>query len=379
VFSLTRSSATSQDVLVFRKAASGWMNGNPIAELVVNGGSSLGLDRNSIAASGSTVVVGTPDADPALDGSGLAFVFTEPAGGWSGVLGPRATLMPSQAGATNQYEGGFGGSVAIGRSTVFVAGGVEDSTEPNQVKIYTYNDPPGGWSGTQTENGYLTVAAQAASEGLRGPIAASGEMVVTGGGLPAAAYVFTKPPGGWTGSINPAAVLKPPHPPAGLEPVIGSSLATNGATVVAGTDLVPANGEGDLAYVFARPAKGWAGTLNRLATLTGADPQTGDQTTLLAISGSTIIAGAPAPAGAATVQPPELSLGTPTAPAGIAVFHKPEHGWSGHQSPKAILTPERPLDLNGPYSLALAGNTAVIGTTGTGTYVMHIPAAPRTK
>jgi hypothetical protein len=370
VFSLTRSSAGTQDVLVFKKGASGWANSTPVAELVVNGVPSLRLDLNSIAASGPTVVVGTPDADAALDGSGLAFVFTEPAGGWTGDLSPTATLIPSQASATNQYEEGFGGSVAISGSTVFVGDATEDATNPNQAEIYTYNEPSGGWSGTRTEDGDLTVADLATFEGVRGPIAASGSTVVTGGG-DGDAYVFTEPTGGWRGSINQAAVLKPLHPPAALEPVIGSSLAIDGSTIVAGTDLVPANGMGDLTYVFARPAGGWAGTLAPSATLTGADPQTGDKTALLAISGSTIIAGAP---GVAAVQPPELPMGTLPPPAGIAVFQQPEHGWTGRQAPKAILTPDQPLDLNGPYSLALAGNTAIIGTTGKATYVMHVPA-----
>ncbi len=366
VFALTNEYGGTQHVLVFKEPAQGWSSATQVAELAFSGGIPGGLDALSIAASGSTVVVGARVTNSLLAPTGVAYVFSEPPGGWTGVVHEAATLTPSDAGATTGGAYQFGVSVAVSGSTVFVGSPSDQvGTNPSQGAVYAYNEPPGGWAGNLTESAKLTVMGGASYDSLGSSLAASGQTVVAGapaivppdGGI-SSAYLFTEPASGWTGSVQQTARLEPQDQNRALEPIVGFSLATEGSTVVEGAPLASINGEGELIYVFNEPSTGWSGTLAPSATLSGAEVETSNNSGLLAISGTTLIAGAP---------------GSPPTPAAITVFHEPARGWTGQIAPTTLLSPRHAIGLNGVSDLALTGDTAAI-TTGAGTYVLKVGA-----
>ncbi|MCC7258347.1 MAG: hypothetical protein IT486_08240, partial [Gammaproteobacteria bacterium] len=105
-----------------------------------------------------------------------------------------------------------------------------------------------------------------------GDIAGSGDIVVIGAASPdAAAYVFRRPVGGWSGSLVEVAKLVPSDPIASQ--YLGHSVAIDGDTIVvsaAGPTFGPTARPG-AAYVYVRPAGGWAGTLTETAKLVASD------------------------------------------------------------------------------------------------------------
>ncbi len=103
----------------------------------------------SVAISGGTVVAGAPavcrpgPGNPPQCLDGVAYVFEEPAGGWSGPLNQSAELT-----ITNQsVRALFGDAVAISGGTIVVGDGDQAVGATNQGAAYVFEEPSGGWSG----------------------------------------------------------------------------------------------------------------------------------------------------------------------------------------------------------------------------------------
>jgi hypothetical protein len=121
----------------------------------------------------------------------------------------------------------------------------------------------------------------------------------------------------------------------------GYSLAISGNTAVVGA-VAHNNGQG-AAYVFVKPASGWA-NMTETAKLAASDGQPGDFFgNNVSISGSTVVVGAPRATGGGATY----------------VFVKPSSSWTT-MTETAKLTASQPGDSFG-YSVAISGNTAVIG------------------
>ena len=138
---------TSGLVAVFSEPGSGWSSGMQVAQLDVPGITAVtpsGAADLAVAVSGSTIVVGNRGAIVgANSGEGAAYVYAEPAGGWSGTIEPSAELLPSDGVAA----GSFGSSVAVSGSTVVVSGGDPASVADHEFtagKVYVFRCPPGG-------------------------------------------------------------------------------------------------------------------------------------------------------------------------------------------------------------------------------------------
>jgi hypothetical protein len=104
-------------VYVFTQQAAGWSNETQAAKLSASDGAADDNLGYSVAVSGSTVVAGAPG--PILNGSqpGAAYVFNQPAGGWSGPQHETAKLTASHGAAGDK----LGLSVAV-TGGVVVAG-----------------------------------------------------------------------------------------------------------------------------------------------------------------------------------------------------------------------------------------------------------------
>lgn len=316
----------------------------------------------SVAISSDTIAVGAPNL-PHLDDflPGAAYVFVKPVSGWSGIMTETAKLTGSDTDSGSV----FGISVGINGDTAIVGA--------NQA-VYVFEKPAGGWAGTLSENAKLVV-----SDGLDHPafgevIGLSGDTVVAGvhsevvGGndFQGSAFVFARPAGGWAGTTTESAKLTASDGAAHDE--FGVSVGVSGDTVVAGapnhagfkviigpngTQIVPILFQG-AAYVFVKPAGGWAGELSQTAKLISSDATEGGILGAgVAVSGDTVFAGAPG-----------FSFGDLGA---AYVFVKPVGGWVGPLLESATLIPsDAAFDDGLGRSVAVSGDTALVSVPGKG-------------
>ena len=286
---------------------------NEAAKLLASDGAASDLFGISVAVSGDTVVVGVILDDDNGSGSGSAYVFEKPTGGWAGILNEAAKLLASDGAASDR----FGGSVAVSADTV-VVGAVPSGS------AYVFEKPAGGWAGTVNEAAKLVASDGAASDGFGYSVAVSGDTVVVGaygdddhGWTSGSAYVFESPFGGWSGTVNEAAKLFASD--GAPNDLFGYSVAVSGDTVVVGAfgddDSGSTSGS---AYIFENPVGGWAGVLNEAAKLLASDGAVGDDLGWsVAISGDTVAVGA--------LFDDDNSTNSGSA----YVFSEPVGGWSG--------------------------------------------------
>jgi FG-GAP repeat protein len=284
---------------VFVKPAGGWANATETAKLTASDGAANDQFGVSVAISGDTVIVGSWfDDNAGLGGPGSAYVFVRPPGGWLGALNETAKLSASDS----QAGDSFGISVAVSGETVVVGANLDDfgDTFSAQGSAYVFVRPAGGWAGALNEDAKLSASDKAETDRFGNSVAISGDTVVVGASLDnlgtntdqGSAYVFVKPTGGWAGALNEDAKLTASDGAGGDN--FGYSVAVSGDTVAAGAilDTVDGAGKGS-AYVFVKPATGWASTSSFDAKLTASDGATGDFFgASVAIIGDTVVAGA---------------------------------------------------------------------------------------
>jgi hypothetical protein len=190
----------------------------------------------------------------------------------------------------------IGGFMAIAGNTAVAGAPVAKVGGRGPVGlVYVYVRPKSGWSGQ-----LRPVATLEASDGRRGDefgesVSIWRDTVVVGAPkhrigtrvVPGVAYVFVRPASGWAGTLTESAELMSTHAIAGF----GANVAVWGANVVVGAPDPAGNG---VAYVFVRPVFGWAGSLMQNATLTASNGAANDAFgQSVAIDRTTIIIGAP--------------------------------------------------------------------------------------
>jgi hypothetical protein len=241
-----------------------------------------------------------------------------------------------QFGATGLEENSyFGWTTAISGNTVVVGVGDAGGTQ----RAYVYEKPASGWS-----NMLPTAELSASDDGtdFGVAVAISGDTIVVGsyGGK---AYIFVKPPGGWTSMTETAQVTGD---------YFGGTVAIDGGTIIVGAAGATINGEAvqGAAFVFVKPAGGWATSSAFDAELTASDGTYGDYFGYsLGVSGNTVAVGQPAHQ-------------YQTGPGAAYVFVEPSTGWA-NMTQTAELTPS----VSGPYdefgaAVAIRGNTIVAGS-----------------
>jgi hypothetical protein len=243
---------------VFTRTGSGWKQVAELKGLDVIAGDYFG---NSVAISGTTIVVGAVAASRAC-------VFTKTAFGWTQV----AELKGSDTVAADS----FGNSVAISGTTAVVGAPIHAKVAG---RAYVFTETAAGWTQTAELKGTDTVAGDefgfsVAISGTTAIVGASGSAKGLG-----RAYVFTKTGAGWKQTTE----LKGSH--MGL---FGNSVAISGTTAVVGAPGYVIDDAGR-AYVFTRTASGW----KQVAELKGSDTVAGDWFGYsVAISGTTAVVSA---------------------------------------------------------------------------------------
>ena len=250
----------------------GWAStSTPAARLTVAGSeSSLGGELGwSVGISGSTIVAGAPYDATAYPYTGLAYVFNETGGGWSGPQTQAAVLTASPLSTTGSGEDQFGWSVGISGNTIVVgAPAWAGASQQDQGAAYVFTGP---WSGTQPETATLTASDPTSNDLLGTSVAVSGNTVVAGADnhqvgsstTQGAAYVFVMPTTGPWVNATQTAELTASDGQSGDE--LGYSVAISGSTIVAGARQrqVGSNDGQGAAYEFTEPFE-WLDNHERL-------------------------------------------------------------------------------------------------------------------
>jgi hypothetical protein len=362
----------------------------------------------SVSISGDVVVVGAPFADPGgTNGAGAAYVFVKQGDGWADMtqtarltasdkaVGDRFGVSVSISeestivvGAPRAHPGGttdagavyifnsnmwqtakltasdkavddnFGSSVSISGHVVVVGarsadpGGMVDAGA-----TYVFVEPGGGWFGNLTQTAKMTASDKAVWDNFGTSVSISGDIVVVGAryadpggtGAAGAAYVFTKPGGGWVDMTQTAKLTASDKV---VDDYFGSSVLINGDVVVVGAPWADPSGISNAgsAYVFVKPVGGWV-DMTQTARLTASDKAAGDLFGWsVSISGDVVVVGAryADPGG--------------TGDAGAAyIFVKPGGGWADMtQTTRLAASDKAPNDEFG-FSVSISGDVVVVG------------------
>ena len=245
--------SASGSVYVFTRPAGGWTTMAAQVKLTPTDGATEDLFGRSVSVSsdGSIIAVGSTGDDDNGNSSGSVYVFTMPNGGWT-AMAAQAKLT-STDGAAGDI---FGSSVSTRADGSAVAVGAQggDGNEDDAGSVYVFTMPDGGWVATSTA-AKLTAAAGAEDDdfGRSVSLSADGSKVAVGAsgdddnaGNSGAAYLFTKPTGGWTAASTAARLPSQPSPD--TRDNLGRSVSIGGDVIAVGA-LGEAEGAGG-AYVY---------------------------------------------------------------------------------------------------------------------------------
>lgn len=266
---------------------------------------------SSVAISGDSIVVGSPQRGLASDGSffvdpaGAAYVFTRQDGVWT----QQQKLLGNNTGDSDN----FGTSVAIDGNTAVIGARFEagtNNTSADSGAAYVFSRTGSIW----TQDAYLRASNAGALDEFGTAVAVSGNRIAVGapfeddGGPEAGAvYIFGNSAHGWTEQQ----ILRASDAAAG--DFFGTSLAMDGDRLVIG-----ARGEDDMgngsgaAYVFAGNETAWQQETRLKAASPSATAEFG---TSVALSAERVACGAPG----------EDSGGNGAG--GVWTFHRSTSGW----------------------------------------------------
>ena len=245
----------------------------------------------------------------------------------------------------------LGSSVAVSGNTVVV--GAPGCHECGMVgTAYVYVESASGWT-TGTQTAKLTASDGTANNQFGFAVAISGNTVVIGAfednHYRGAVYVFVEPSSGWVDMTETAKLTASDFRGGKL---LGRSVAISGNTVVAGAPAatVGANKKQGSAYLYVEPPGGWA-SMTQTAKLTASDGAASDDFgRSVGIDGNTVVVGAP-----------YAAIGTNPAQGASYVFAEPEGGWGDMtQTAKLTASDGAPGNRLGNF-VAISGSAVVAG------------------
>jgi hypothetical protein len=353
--------SNSGPVYVFQKPASGWADAVETAKLSASDAVPADFDTfDSVAISGDTVVAGAPGHTVGgKKNTGAVYVFVKPAGGWHDMHQTAELTASDGAGGD-----GFGSVVATSGDTV-VATGLSHRAGANEQQGagYVFEKPASGWA-----DGHERAKLTASDGGTRDAFAAvamSTDTIVLGAGQhdvgttrdQGAAYVYTKPAGDWVDAVQTSELTASDG---GADVAFGSAVAISGDTVVAGA---PFRHMGEArtgaAYVFTKPAAGWAPQMTESAQLTAPDASDLAKFGLAAaMAGDRIVVGAF-----------DQTVGKNLSQGEAYVFTRPRTGgWKSTDQAEILRAQDGAFGDNFGSALATTGSVVVVGA--------HAHAAP---
>jgi FG-GAP repeat len=271
-------------VYVFVEPAGGWTNMTETAKLTASDGVAYQQLGHSVGVSGNTIVAGTYTS---IAGATKAYAFVEPAGGW--VNGTQTAELTGGGDVADLFTAW---SVAIDGGTIVTTGG----GIPNRAYLFT--EPAGGWT-TMTQTAVLNAKnhvrqGNSGNISINGSTVVFGVPLSTEDGFTNAgtAYVFVEPAGGWI-DMNPTAQLTASDQTSLAE--FGVGVTVSGSSIVVGAPFAEVNsnvGQGKV-YLFTEPAGGWS-NMTQTAEMTALKGETlSGLGSSVGISGAAIVAIAP--------------------------------------------------------------------------------------
>ena len=306
------------------------------------------LFGKSVAISGDTAIVGAWKEDAGGANAGAVYVFQRGEGGADN-WGEVKKLTASDPDANDR----FGVSVAVSGDTAVVGAYLEDAGGTNAGAAYVFHRNEGGadnW-GQVTK---LTASDAEANDSFGVSVAVSGDIVIVGSSLEdaegpdaGAAYVFRRDEGG---ADNWGQMTKLAASDAQNLDFFGVSVAVSDDTAVVGAPGEDTGGtNAGAVYVFQRD-EGGADSWGEVTKLAASDAQAGDVFGVsVAGSGDTTVVGA-------------LGEDDGGTNAGAAyVFHRNEGGADSWGQVTKLTAADAQIDDEFGYSVAVSGDTAVVG------------------
>ncbi|MFZ0319946.1 MAG: hypothetical protein WAL56_12555 [Candidatus Sulfotelmatobacter sp.] len=276
--------------LVFVEPSGGWRNMTQTAELTGSDGGTMEEGINAVAISGDTILAGDPISSVLGFEEGEVYLYVKPASGWVNAT-QTAILSPSDGG----QDWLFGWSVALD-GDVAVIGAIDANMEVGAA--YVFVEPDGGWV-NMTQTAKLTASDGAYNNLLGVSVAISGATVVAGAPdetlgsnpLQGAAYVFVEPSAGWQDATETAKLTLSSG---GKGNNFGDSVSASGNTILVGAPNIKygSNVAQGAAYIFNKPASGWA-TTGQPAEKFSAGAQGSSFGGSVLVAGTTAVVGAP--------------------------------------------------------------------------------------
>ena len=283
---------------VFTESGGVW---SEVAKLTASTGNSNDNFGSSVSINGDVIVIGAPSAaNYASWGTGRAFVFVKQGTGWT--TQTESALLEADYGINSFLHNGdeFGRSVAVSGDTIVVGAPEVNLNGSNSGLVYIFEKPVGGWTGTLNDDANIYPKVPNASDvyvhfGFSVDIddeiiaaGAYGDTLNNG-----RAYLFEKGSGWTTGASNRAAELSASD--IAFLDEFGYAVSLDGNVAAVGSpwdDGNGANNSGSI-YLFEEPDSGWADMIET-EKVTASDGAENDYSgRALSASNTTVIAGAP--------------------------------------------------------------------------------------
>lgn len=364
-----------QQASVYVSPSGNWKDMVETATLYASDEMSCDLFGTSVSISGDTIVVGDPEDNCIGSQTGAAYVFVKPLGGWSGILTETAKLTASDALA----DAAVGTSVSVDGDTI-IAGAPGPYTSGINGAAYVWVKPPGGWSST-TQTAELTASDAVAGDLFGNSVSISGGATVVGSPYlhsnhnhEGAAYVFVEPAAGWANATQNAELIASDPLAYGS---MGISVGISGQTVVAGAYAdVGSNQAQGAAYVFVEPLGGWRDAA-QVAKLTASDGHFDDLFgTSVAIDGNLIVAGS-----IYFSRSSHRNTSVFWREGAAYVFQKPAGGWTDMTQTVQLNGADARYDTEFGTSVAVSGQMVAVGVPNgnrnPGTGYVFSPFAPQ--
>jgi hypothetical protein len=308
----------------------------------------------AISADGSTIA--TNEVVTGSDGGSYVEVFTRTGGGWGSESDPAQIAQPPDPTTLNDT---FGNALAVSANgSTVVAGDAGETFEEHNPEYngaaYVITKPAGGWSSGAALSDLLPTGLSGETNfGEKVAISADGATVAVLAPGQAAIYVFTAAGATWPATASPVAKLTSSD--TAIDDNSGfSSLAISGdaSTIVTGARPTGAAPDPDTVDLWARPTGGtWASSTIESAQLTSTSESANVGWSLAASQdGSVIAAGAPF-----TV------VGTNNQQGAVELYDRPGAAWTSEtQSQQLTATDGAASDnLGRGVGLSADGSTVV--------------------
>ncbi len=284
----------------------------------------------SVAVSGDTAVIGAClDDGSAGRWAGSAYVFAR-----SGTTWTQQAKLTAPDGAPGDW---FGCSVAVSTDTIVVGSEHDTTTAQAAGSAYVFVRSGDSW----TQQAKLTPSGASRYQGFGRSVGIAGDYIVVGSNAYNTAYVFKRSGTTWSQQVG----LTVPGPD--MRDYFGYSVAISGDTVAIGAPGydAPAKSDAGATYVYTRSGVTWTQQAKLTAASGAAGDRLGDS---VAIDADTLLAGSP-----------QAATGAGPAAGSTALFLRSGGIWT--QQPCAADSNSTSGGQYG-YSVALAGDTAVVGT-----------------